>query len=67
MAGRDCRSLFLLGPAAGRVVKRPGIAIRIDITDDELRALRIYAIEHKSTVPKLLAEEIRKLLKSRKP
>ena len=47
-------------------VKRRGIAIRIDITDDELRALRIYALEHKSTVPRLLASEIRRLIK-RKP
>jgi len=44
-------------------VRRPGIAIRIDINPNELRALRIYALEHKSTVPKLLANEIRRLIK----
>ena len=49
-----------VGQAAG---SRRGIAIRIDITADELRALRIYALEHESSVPKLLASEIRKLLK----
>jgi hypothetical protein len=42
---------------------RKGIAVRIDITDDELWALRNYAAGQKSTVPKLLASEIRKLLK----
>jgi hypothetical protein len=42
---------------------RKGIAVRIDITNDELWALRNYATDQKSTVPKLLAIEIRKLLK----
>jgi hypothetical protein len=42
---------------------RKGIAVRIDITKDELWALRSYAAVQESTVPKLLADEIRKLLK----
>jgi hypothetical protein len=42
---------------------RKGIAVRIDITENELWALRKYATDQKSTVPKLLASEIRKLLK----
>jgi hypothetical protein len=42
---------------------RKGIAVRIDITNDELKAFRIYALQNDSTVPKLLADEIRKLLK----
>ncbi len=47
----------------GRAEKPAGIAIRINITPDELTTLRIYALEHKSTVPKLLASEIRRLIK----
>jgi len=45
---------------------RGGIALRVDITPDELKALRIYAIEHGTTVPKLIAEEVRKLSKRAK-
>jgi hypothetical protein len=48
------------GRAAG---SRGGVTIRIDISDDELKALRIFAIERGTSVPKLIAEQIRRMLR----
>ena len=57
--GRTSEVLKKRSAAARAAPKKTGM----DITADELRALRIYALQHDSSVPKLLASEIRKLLK----
>ena len=39
-----------------------GVSLRIDITADEYRALRMLAIERETTVPKMVAACVRDIL-----
>ncbi len=44
-----------------------GVSLRIDITRDEYRALRMLAIERETTPPKLVAACVREILAKAKP
>jgi hypothetical protein len=39
-----------------------GVSLRVDLTPDEYKAIRILAIERDTTLPRLVAEAVRKLL-----